>query len=187
MFTPRLVTLLCLVLLSIPAWAQQQKTHFSLGYFAPHAVQMGAKLGASFAVLEKESQKLTFRAEPQLAYFVQPHVRQNAMLGGRLACERVGQKRFSPYLALGANYLFTTQRKEATVNLGSGEIEFHSEQRHHFLPVLSLGAKLRPQKHLGFYAEAFFGRNFTQAEANSGFFGAELGILWTFTKTQNAE
>jgi len=185
----RLVTVLCLVLLSMPAWGQQQKTHFSLGYFAPHGVQMGAKLGASFAVLEKETskRKLILRAEPQLAYFVQLRVRQNTMLGGRLACERVGQKRFSPYLALGANYLFTTQRKEATVNLGSGEIEFHSEQRHHFLPVLSLGAKLRPQKHLGFYAEAFFGRNFTQEEANSGFFGAELGILWTFKKTQHGE
>lgn len=183
--TRHLFATLCLVLTSLTTWGQD----FFLGYSTPYFVQPGLRLGVSFPVLEKEkgNSKLALSAIPQLTYFMQPAVRQNVMLGGRLQCERLGKKRFSPYIALGLNYLFTSQRKDGSVNLGTGEIEFNAEQVHHVVPALSLGAKLQPKKRWGYYAEAFFGRSYAAGAENAGFWGAELGVLMTLTKKEETE
>ncbi|MEM6831074.1 MAG: hypothetical protein AAF551_11220, partial [Bacteroidota bacterium] len=69
-----------------------------------------------------------------------------------------------------------------TVDLATGEIRFEKRSLNFFAPTVSIGFEKNKAGSIGYYFSAFYGRKFTGQEVNSGFTGAEIGMIFNLKK-----
>ena len=180
----KLIPLVCCIVFTANLKLKAQAPPIYISYCAPYAIQTGGKIGTSFDLKQWESKtkkdiSKTHRLQfsPQLAYFAFPTVQQNLLVNSELIYRyNKSDKRFYPKAGIALGYLWANQKKEGTVNLGTGEISYESENLHYFVPTLNLGFGGDPKKHIGYFFNAFYGRKFSAQAENDAFFGLEFGI-----------
>jgi hypothetical protein len=165
--------------------AQEHNTSFQLGYFAPYLTGVGGTFGCTF---DLKSPKLgadgkgawlhVLQFAPQLGYFTQLNVSHNVVINPELVYRfKKADKRFFVFSSIGTGYLWSLQRQEGTLNLGTGEMDYQNAAQNFFLPNINVGLGMEPKNAIGFFFKTTYGRKISSSLPNSAFFGLSAGII----------
>ena len=174
----------------IPTVENNEKYAIHLGYYAPFGLHMGIRLGLSypFNLWTKETKEQETRMHRldiinRVGYFVQPNIQRNFILDAALEYKwYTPNKKIHPKIGLGLGYMLARQNIGGSVNIANGGINFEKRSLHFFTPTASAGFEKNKEKPIGYYFNVFYGRKFTRQEVNSGFIGAELGLIVNIKK-----
>lgn len=168
--------LLLVVLAGTPLQAQGQPPEFHMGYFAPFGVQMGGSV-AYTDVLKQPVGVHQWWWRAQAGYFAQPNVSDAVFLHPEVEYRRCwpGQYFYGSF-SIGSSLAYTLSKREGSLNLANGDIEYQAEGTFSIIPRISLGLGVAPRKRLGGYLRASYGQQLAGGVGRQAFFSASAGI-----------
>lgn len=167
---------------SVSSIAQNESSNWELGVIAPYFSSFGGSIGYSFDLKQSEKQDVTTSYRigllSQVSYFAQQGVAKNVLLNPELFYKwSVIDKKMFLLSSVGMAYLLSLNRREGSLSLASGKIEYTYEGLHFWLPTINLGFGFDPKRYVGFMFKASYGYKVGLRNANESFFAISSGII----------
>jgi hypothetical protein len=171
--------LLLMVLAGTTLQAQEPPPELHIGYFAPFGAQIGGSV-AYADVLKRLGGMHQWWWRAEAGYFAQPNVSDGMFLHPEVEYRpcRPGQHFYGSF-SIGSSLAYTLSKREGTLNLANGDIEYRTEGTWFIIPRISLGIEVAPRKRLGGYLRASYGQQLGGDNGRQAFFSASAGLAFS--------
>jgi hypothetical protein len=186
------ITVLFLVLVSTGLLAQT--TQVSVGYYAPFAIEPGAKAGVHLYLKDWATEKTKKDVEllkhnylfinPQVGFFSRPRNHSSLLINGDVGVKRQkdGKKTYSAF-SVGLGYLAKFSITSFTVNFSGEIIKKERERQDFFLPTINYEFGGSINQTIGWYTKCSYGIKLSSTIEKQPALFTEFGMKFNLGKT----